>query len=395
MKKNLLTTAVSAALVSVLSSAAHADALLGPYFNTIGGANTFVTTITKAFDGVSNGGSITTHWTWIYKTSTAASAACLHADGFGRQTEDDIGTFDLANRTTLFSDTTSSAFYISAGFAGMFTVDDVANATLEHTMVGEALFVDPNTGFFGSYRLVNDPVDQDDGDFENVGWVTHHGVFAQPVITSSRGANGVHALSVSYGNVLNDPVLIWHPFSVLTTSYNVAVVGADMALANVLTRLNQVVQLSGFSTGQTVGLPSTGFIPNNIQGLNFSGTYFNRNENIFSTSVLAPVNCFGALTIANLIDPGSLVNAQNGGWSHLSSQDSTTLSSGVVTYDINQDGDGTPALVANFGAVVAGAGPTTVANATGALNQDFGILVYKAESAGGDAVYTSQNRVDF
>jgi hypothetical protein len=197
------------------------------------------------------------------------------------------------------------------------------------------------------------------------------------------------------GPVLNDPALIWHPSNVLTTSYNVAVVGADMQLANVLTRLTQVVQLSGFSTGATTGLPTTGFIPNNIAGLAFSGTYFNRNENIFSTSVFAQVNCFGSLTTANLIDPASLINAANGGWSHLTSQDAATLATGVVTYDINQDGDGTPALVANFGAVVAGAGPTTVANATGAFNQDFGILVYKAESAGASAVYTSQNRADF
>jgi hypothetical protein len=275
---------------------------------------------------------------------------------------------------------------------------------------------------------VNDPGDRDDGDFENVGWVTHHGLYAQPTITSSRPARAlipaaagaaadappiqvadVHTTTIASGSVLNDPVLIWHRFDVLTTSYNVAVVGAEMQAANVLTRLTQLVQLSGPSSSANTGLPNAGLIPNNAVGLAFNGTYFDRNENIFSTSVIVPVNCFGVVTVAqngsasNLVDPGSLTNAMNGGWSHLASQD-VAAAAGVVTYDIDQGGDGTPQLVAQFGdtngLAAAGVaptffGPVTVANTANAFNQDFGILVYKAESDGTSAVYTSQNRLDF
>ena len=91
-----------------------------------------------------------------------------------------------------------------------------------------------------------------------------------------------------------------------------------------------------------------------------SGTWYDRNERLQSTSAFTAVNCFGVITLADLIDPAGLGNAANGGYSMLAAAD----------LDLNGD-------------------------AAIALNEDYGILVQKAETNGVRSVLTSENRVDW
>jgi hypothetical protein len=337
MKKKILTTAVSAALLSATSASVNADAVLNPVFTTLGIANTFVSIITKSIPDPGTEAELyggQTHWTYIYKADRNPGTRCLHADGPGFQTPNDLGTFNLRaggldpDTGTLFNDATSEGFYISVdpGWVGYLIVSN-QESTFEHTMAGEAIYIDPAIPVLGSLRMINDPTRQTDGDFGAVGWVQ-----GEPLTVPDYDydQNGTLVPSGVENQLLYNPVVLWHPTDVLNTAWDVTVTGDGLNVAGTTPSIRQRISLIGgpydpdgiFATNQTPDNPS----------------WFDRNEREISTSQATIVNCFGTIDLEDLIDPGNLANAANGGWSHMWAGDIEEVDRGIVVNKIENNG---------------------------------------------------------
>jgi hypothetical protein len=341
-----LSSAVAIALGGGLAATqiAQADAVFGPFFNTIGNTDTFVSLVTT-YDPNTTAfkSSLLTHWTYNYKTDPGDPAeACQHSDGEGTMTENDLGTFDLGNAVTLpAADTTSTAYYIAKGFAGTFLVSDRPNDTAtstQQTLHGEVLWYSGDTGQTGSYRLVNNPADGNDGDFAEVAYGSGNSAVGQ------QNSEIMTAPNVTR-RILN-PIAIWYPR--LPTTWSVAVVSNDMHLAT---------NLANLQTNLRFAAPTLG------GGAVTDGFFYDRNENRQSTSKSVNIHCFATLDLTDFVDPAGLPGAESkGGWAFISQRD--------------LDGPD-PGILVDRAA------------------EDVGILVVKNESSGSASATTSGNEVDY
>ncbi len=333
MKALFIKSMAVAALSCVGSSAIFADAVIAPFFDTRSGSETFVSVVTKDPGNLGAGVTdIVTHWVYLFKNPVNKNEECQHSDGNGKQTVNDLGSFDLVNRVTMVeTGTTSTAHTIAPGFAGMFTIWNNSNLGVsENSLAGEVVFI--TDGRVGSYRMVNDPFGVSEGNFDDAGYGAFAGTNAFPNTPPGQGT----------GKVEQPPVLIWHPASILTTQWVVSVLDKDMDEIPVP---NLAVELA---------LADADFV---------NGAFYDRDENRLSTSQTVKLACLARIGLSDLIDAGGLLDAQNeGGWAHM----------GIV--DLNT--------------------ATVAINAPFSL--DRGIIVNKLEThPSGIHLFTSQNRYDF
>jgi hypothetical protein len=336
MKKKLVSAAVSAALIGSLGAVqtANADSVLGPLFNTQDGVFTFASIITKQDRSLPP---VPTHWIYLYKDLNNLTANCQHSDGDGRQTVNDLGTFFLGNNFapggTVFPDVdnTSTGFYIAPGFTGMFTVSN--DSVSESSIAGEVLIADVNTGNVLSYRMINDPQETAEANFDDIAY----GAFASQVVVD--------------GGIPAAPVALWHRQSALSAEWFVMAPRDDMVDPTV-PNLTLTISFAGNRPAGGAYVWDTG---------NYRiGFYYDRNENLRSTSKRVTFQCIARLSLDDFIDPGNLTAAENtGGWAHVE-------------------------IVAK---------PPEVGEPP--YHRDIGLLVYKLESSGGQSVWTSENRIDF
>jgi hypothetical protein len=319
MKKKLVGSIVSAAVLSGIATAASADAIISPFFDTRSGAVTFVSVVTKNPGGLDTGSTIMTRWAYLFKNSlTNKNEKCENNAGNGFQTVNDLTTFDLGSGSTVLESVdpdNDTGHFISSGLVGMFTIWNSSNMN-ENAIAGEVLFLTQG-GLLGTYRMINDPNETAQDNFDDAGY----GAFGSPVTVP--------------------PLLIWHPSNVLTTSWVVSVLDADMAS---VAPPNLAVRLQVADASFT------------------NGFYYDRDENRNQTSKFVDLACIARIDLMDLIDVGGLASAQaEGGWAHLNIMDLDTEADGI-------QGVGT---------------------------LDRSIIVGKIESQGPYSVYTSENRVDY
>jgi hypothetical protein len=306
-------------VLSGIATTASADAIISPFFDTRSGAATFVSVVTKDPGGLAAGDTVVpTRWAYLFKSSlTNKDEKCENNAGDGSQTINDLTTFDLGSGSTLLEPggPNNTGHFISAGLVGMFTIWNNSNIN-ENAIAGEVLFL-AQGGLLGTYRMINDTNETAQDNFDDAGY----GAFGSPVTVP--------------------PLLIWHPSNVLTTSWVVSVLDADMASVappNLAVRL-QVADASLVN-----------------------GFYYDRDENRMQTSKVVDLACIALINLSDLIDVGGLATAQaDGGWAYLN----------IVDLDTEADG----------------------IQGVGAL--DRSIIVGKIESQGPYSVYTSENRVDY
>jgi hypothetical protein len=313
--------------------------VFGPLFNTQDGVFTFASIVTKQDR---SGSAVPTHWIYLYKDLTNLTANCQHSDGNGSQTVNDLGTFFLGNNLapggTVFPDvdSTSTGFYIAPGFTGMFTVSNYLNggsSTSESSIAGEVLIADLNTGNVLSYRMIIDPRETDEAKFDDIAY----GAFASQVVVDT--------------SVPAAPLAIWHRQQALEANWFVMAPRDDMVDPTV-----PDLTLTISFAGNRPTSPLSPLAPD--VGSYRVGFYYDRNENLISTSKRVTFQCIARLGPADFIDAGNLPSAANtGGWAHVE----------IVAKP--PEGDG--------------------------VHRDIGLLLYKLESAGADSVWTSENRIDF
>jgi hypothetical protein len=354
MKKNIVSTAVSAALLAatgglqtVSAQMGDGDTVFGHTYGTVPGTFTIVSLVAKGGSRVK-----ATRWTYLYKDDTSMIRnECRHQDRAGRATANDLGTFVLPYQDAVFDDPTSDLGVFSAPSEGMFAVSTQQTGMgSEGALYGEVINLDVRTGIlFFSYRMNNHPYRQNELGFNEIGYpylnVDDTGDFF--------GEDGPFSTL---------PTLIFHPDTLFATNWLLVATGWNMLTTDQTVRTEQ-----SMTVAMGADLENPFFV-------------FDRNENFLSIDNKVTFNCFAEVDIQDLIGP-AIVDLADGGWGHLVPIEFHSLgASATVTMDTRP---------ISFVEACGGA-------ATSDQSCDLGLQVYKLENlADIYTLFTSENRFDF
>jgi hypothetical protein len=350
MKKNIVSTAVSAALLTAVgglqtvSAQTGGDTVFGHTYGTVPGTFTIVSLVSK------NGGN--PRWTYLYKDDTSKIMdECRHQDRAGFSTTNDVGTFVLPYEDAVFNDFTSDLGVFSAPSEGMFAVSTQQTGDgSEGALYGEVINLDVRTGIlFFSYRMGNHPYNQDELRFNEIGYpylnVDNTGDFF--------GENGPFSTL---------PTLVFHPDTLFSTSWLLVATGYNMLTTDQTVRTEQSMTVA---VGQDLANPF--FV-------------VDRNENSLSIDNKVTFNCFAEVTLEDLVGP-AIVDLADGGWAQLIPIE---FHSKGATATVTMK---TPPV--SFVQACGG-------EASSSGSCDLGLQVYKLENlADLYTLFTSENRFDF
>jgi len=291
-----LTRLVSLGLVGLMLTgvigvgAASADhMLLYPFWiSNAPNVTTFISYMNPFFNGDPGDPADFLHYQYFFKLASASeSANCEAYSTFGRTSENDVVTFDVAGLVStepLLFDTTSA----SAGGLGLsMTIKNtigyllIINRSGEGPTYGEALIADIANGGIWGYLADSIPEDDD----------------------AANGLRDSHVLATG----TRRPVQLL-PTNAATTDFLVTPLGTDMAVNSSSRTALQMQQTAGF--GPDFAVP--GPVP--------PGGVYDRNENPLDFQRRPNVRCVAILTYSDLISSSVLANpvwARQGGWAWL------------------------------------------------------------------------------
>jgi len=175
MKKTFQKTLIAAsvgAVMAVASLSAQADSVLFPYYSVGAGKFSFLSLTNK------HTASVATHYVWNWKTpaadgTAAISGSCTHEDASGSLTSMDLiqhtvesptlATGNLTNLQTLFGDTSTPAYSLTAPAVGFLAVHGSTGA--EGSLIGQMIVVDVAGGTVAAYRGLQNAASTAEGDF--------------------------------------------------------------------------------------------------------------------------------------------------------------------------------------------------------------------------------------
>ncbi len=334
-QKSRINKAIMAASLGLVTSltgltglqTASADAILFPYFNTQPGYVTLIALANKS-------SAVDWHWTYRYDDpSTPLINECFHLQGFGTTVANDFVSVDISD--TLGTnmglptgiDTSSMTFNIGPGWKGLLTVYNYTGTypgtpTGESTLIGEASVVNLSSGEIFKYQAPNDFFGTSEGNLDDMAYGAAGGVTGSTEM----------------------PSVIWHPTSLVDTSFYVVVADIDMAVQ------------SGFSS------PSAAITLADVNGT--PGNFYDVNGNLFSATSGLDVTCFDTFSLSDFLPGASLTFAAGGGWANVQ----------ITDLDLETAGTQAP------------------------FSLDRGILVYKKETSalfGGINTWVRQNRIEY
>jgi hypothetical protein len=362
MKKKIVSTAVSAALLTavgglqtVSAQSGGGDTVFGHTYGTVPGTFTIVSLVSK------NGGS--PRWTYLFKDDTSKIMdECRHQDRAGRSTSNDVGTFVLPFQDAVFGDNTSDLGVFSAPSEGMFAVSTQQTGEgSEGALYGEVINLDVRNGIlFFSYRMNNHPYNQDELRFNEIGYPYLNvdqtgGFFGNPVRNNPSLDDKFPTATL--------PTLVFHPDTLFATSWLLVATGYNMLTTDQTVRTEQSMTVA-------VGADLTNpfFV-------------FDRNENALSIDNKVTFNCFAEVTLVDLIGP-AIVDLADGGWASL--------------MPIEFHSKGATATVTKATAPISFVQACLQGGAISDGACDLGLQAYKLEIlADTFTLFTSENRFDF
>jgi hypothetical protein len=278
-----MTLAFALALSLFGAKDASADTILAPAFRTDGNFVTFVTVVNKSAN-------TSLHWMYRYDDPSVTGNQCFHADGFGKTTQNDMFTVDVSNTFDSGKpipsavDTTSGSYNIGKGWLGFLTIYSFTGTypgapTGENSLNGEVVVANLATGEAYTYKAANDPVGQDEGNLDDIGY----GAFGTTQQTQM-------------------PTAIWHPTAAISTQWYVIVTHVNMSFANPGDPALCSTLSAKVAFADVLGVP---------------GFFYDINENIWSGTFGVTVDCFAYLGIKDFIAPASIPQAANGGWANV------------------------------------------------------------------------------
>ncbi len=278
--KSSVTTALAAAgLLGLGTQAAHADSLLFPYLSTQAGTFSFVTI---ANEGLNEFSTLTGyHFSYGHKANPVANKkGCGHFDGNVVSTPADMLTFEVNGKVTEPG---------GALFEG--------GAAAPVTSSALTLPVANQTAFLVVEPLGNNTAAEISTRIELFGWAEVIDTAANMTLAYSSAGLGVNDSTVpnfatsNVGNTWHR--WSWYPTSLVTTSWYVLPLGLSSAMTP----------------------PGGGGLRATITASNgtLAGAY-DRDEQFWSGSKVAPVRCLGFVTRADVLQPATITQTDGGGF---------------------------------------------------------------------------------
>ncbi len=357
MRKTILAAATTLSVGVV-----QADTLHFPYFVQAPelGLTSAVSVMTqRPGAGIGDPNLFALNFTYIYKEAGAdREEPCNKVDNFVQQSSNDLTTWILTDPDPLFEPPTSYNLLTPVGgpIEGQLVVyqndedlpDPDAPSGRKGELAGEIVYLTAanEVPAFGSMRAINNPNSYDPNDL---------------------AATGFGSANSLMNRIAEDaaPSIIAHPG--IDTTWFIAVSRDGMATQGDNSVPDLAVELSlAFynSDGQLV-----------------PGLYADRQENIFSTNKRFVVNCFGRVTLADMLNGPELAKVlAEGLYARLT----------ITDYDPNDEFDNVaidPEEEPEFPIDI-------IINPDGNGRPNKSIYVYKIEDLG-DTLVTSENRIDF
>ena len=140
-----------------------ADALLFPYFQSGGGAYTFISVQEWRTFALPAPATKNVHATYYYDfLSTPLVNECIHSDSFGRITSQDLMQYEVTKQVDSAAAPLSDAslppyLNLNVPVQGFMIFDDANGAfpSFEAALPGQAVVIDTNTGFVAAYKALN------------------------------------------------------------------------------------------------------------------------------------------------------------------------------------------------------------------------------------------------